>query len=98
MELTHDKVTAFPRVIAQVVKPFEYHTGHAKSVIGEVMEVRAVGVYGPDKYPISVHITIPPGCGIIPPIGDCITVTVERDTRSLEQISPNPPLDSVLDV
>jgi hypothetical protein len=74
-----DKTTTQLRVTGQKIVPFEYGPS---AHLGEAMEVRAAGTWKDEdgqEYPISVHITVPPGSAI-PPLhfGDPITVTVGR--------------------
>ena len=78
-----EQMTAYPRVVAEQIKPFEYASASGgKSIIGEVVEIKAVGVWGDADFPVSVHITVPPGCGITPFMGDCLKIVVSRDDRS----------------
>lgn len=69
------KIVVDLRVVSQAVKPFQYG-----KTIGEVLEVKAVGDWGGNdaEWPISLHITVPPGCGAIPVTGDSITVIVSQ--------------------
>jgi len=57
--------------------------------IGEAIEVKATGGWSridpracsstkDPIFPVSLHITVPPGCGVIPVVGDHLKVTVER--------------------
>lgn len=70
------------RVVGEAVKPFQYGLTNEgvplSQPAGEVVEVKATGVWGEYNWPMSLHITVPPGCGAIPVFGDDIKVTVER--------------------
>jgi hypothetical protein len=48
----------------------------------ETMEIKALGNWnsemGGTKYPVSLHLTAYPGCGVIPVIGDDIEITLTR--------------------
>lgn len=75
-----EKITAELRVTTLKVQPFAYKDGKGEMVGGETMEVRAAGFYEADgdHFPASLHIVTYPGHGIIPVIGDCVKITVER--------------------
>jgi hypothetical protein len=68
-----EEIVAHLRVTSQIIKPFQY-----SDTPGEVEEVKAVGVWGEHNWPISLHITVYPGCGVIPIFGDDLQVTVTR--------------------
>ena len=72
-----EEIVARPRVHRETIAPFKYPQGE-----GEVVEIRADGVWGEFSWPISVHITVPPGCGVVPPMGDCLKIVVTRDDSS----------------
>lgn len=79
------KITAELRVTTLRVQPFAYKDGKGEMVGGESMEMRAHGFWvdewDPGKqnhFPISLHAVVYPGHGVVPAIGDCVTVTVER--------------------
>ena len=63
------------RVVSEAVKPFSYFPDQPS---GEVIEVKATGVWGEHGYPVSLHITVMPGCGAIPLFGDELKITIER--------------------
>lgn len=72
------KITAELRVIGCAIKPFAYGED-----VGEVVVVKAEGEWLSEfpphpKYPVSLHITVYPGCGAIPVTGDKIRITVEQ--------------------
>ena len=56
----------------------------AGSQAAEVVQVKAVGEWAPETiapailYPISLHLTVYPGCGAIPVIGDEIRIAISR--------------------
>jgi hypothetical protein len=77
MQEETNAITAEARVLGQTIKPFEYGNTEV-SKLGEVLEVKAVGTWGEHHWPVSLHITVPPGCGAIPCTGDSVRVTVER--------------------
>jgi hypothetical protein len=76
-----DKITAEIRVTTLKVQPFAYKDGNGEMVGGESLEMRAAGFWT-DKdgnhYPASLHMIVYPGHEIIPAIGDCVNITVER--------------------
>lgn len=53
---------------------------------GETVEIRASGHWASQEnktaldimYPLSLHMTVYPGCGAIPVIGDDVLITIER--------------------
>jgi len=76
-------VTADLRVTNLNIKSFTYKgKGEEIDVEGEALEMRASGFWkeetGSDAFPISLHATVYPGHGVIPAIGDEITITVCR--------------------
>jgi hypothetical protein len=77
-----EKVTAVIRVTTLKVQPFAYKDGKGEMVGGESLEMRAAGFWVDDKtgdhYPTSLHMTVYPGHGIVPAIGDCVKISVER--------------------
>lgn len=88
-----EKVTASVRVTNLNVQPFAYRRDCSRGSEGEMMVggesvvLKASGFWEspnaaanaePDLYPVSVHITVYPGHGIIPALGDALTITVER--------------------
>lgn len=80
-----DMITAEIRVTSLKVQPFAYKDGKGEMVGGESLEVRAAGFWELDQddgskdcFPVSLHLTVYPGHPIIPAIGDCIKVSVER--------------------
>jgi hypothetical protein len=91
MKNTDERVEARLRVVSETIRRWDYT--HCKPAdgptqsdhIGEVLEVKAIGEWrsldedGPHTFPVSLHITVYPGCGVIPVIGDHICVTIERD-------------------
>lgn len=71
------------RVIGLKVKPFAYKDGKGEMVGGESMEMRANGFWVDEvgnHYPVSLHMTVYPGHGVIPAIGDCVKISVERSS------------------
>jgi hypothetical protein len=79
-----EKITAEIRVTSLKVQPFQYKDGKDEMVGGESLQMRAEGFWidesTDDHYPVSLHATVYPGHGVVPAIGDCVTVTVERKT------------------
>jgi hypothetical protein len=76
-----EKITAELRVTTLKVQPFSYRDGKGEMVGGESLEMRAAGFWIDDiqnHYPVSLHATVYPGHGVVPAIGDCVRVTVER--------------------
>ena len=87
-----EKVTAEVRVTNLNVQPFAYRRDCSRGSEGEMMMggesvvLKASGFWentsappGTDLYPVSVHLTVYPGHGIIPALGDTLKVTVERE-------------------
>lgn len=76
------KVLTELRVLSCVMKPFSYGVPDPNEPwtveVGEVNVVKAIGTWGECKWPVSLHITVPPGCGVIPHLGNGIKITVER--------------------
>ncbi len=77
-----EKITAQLRVTALKVQPFAYKDGKGEMVGGESLEMRASGFWVDDKngdhFPASLHVAVYPGHGVVPFIGDCVNVSVER--------------------
>jgi hypothetical protein len=83
--IMHDeKIEVVLRVKSCVIKPWQYNRLDPP---GECLEIKAEGgwvptadvVTGPGgELPVSLHITVYPGCGVVPVIGDCVQITVER--------------------
>jgi len=77
-----EKVTANIRVTGLKVQPFAYKDGKGEMVEGESLEMRAVGFWVDEKtkdhYPVSLHMTVYPGHSVVPAIGDCVKISVER--------------------
>ena len=75
-------VTAEIRVTTLKVQPFAYKDGKGEMVDGESLEMRAAGFWVDEKtndhYPVSLHMTVYPGHGVVPAIGDCVKISVER--------------------
>lgn len=70
-------LVVFPRVTSEIVKPFDF--GFENPVKGgEVVEIRATGFWSEFNFPVSIHMTVYPGCEVLPPLGDHLKVTVER--------------------
>ena len=78
--LSAGRIIAFPRVTSEVIKPFQYIAPEG-STTGEVVEIRASGEWSDGKYnyPISIHLTTYPGCGVVPFMGDNLKITLERE-------------------
>lgn len=80
-----EKITARVRVTDLNVRPFDYEV-EGKVEVGESVVVKASGHWKSDtsnpevfdQFPISLHMTVYPGCGIIPALGDNLSITVER--------------------
>ena len=71
------------RIISETIKPYGQNRAVALGCentdgFGDTVEVKAVGTWGTAQYPVSLHFTAYPGCGL-PPIGDHLLVTVERE-------------------
>ena len=78
-----EKITAELRVITLKVLPFPYRDGKGEGVGGESLEMRATGFWvdeSENHYPVSLHATVYPGHGVVPAIGDCVKVSVERSS------------------
>lgn len=80
-----EKVTAEIRVTGLKIQPFSYKDGKQEMIGGESLEMRAAGFWTderPDQqtqhYPVSLHMIVYPGHGVVPAIGDCVTISVER--------------------
>lgn len=75
-----ENITAELRVTAMKVQPFAYRDGKNEMVGGESLEMRAAGFWeeNDDLFPLSLHVTVYPGHGVVPAIGDNIRVTIER--------------------
>ena len=82
-----EKIVATLRVKSCVIKRSTYVDGNLGQTTGEILEVKAEGLWNPSEsekavfktdYPVSLHVAIYPGCGAIPMIGDNIKITVER--------------------
>ena len=90
----NEKITAILRVVGSTIKRWDYANNQPysesqhllPSVLGEAMEVRAVGEWeclDADevtklKFPMSLHVTVYPGCGAIPVTGNHIKVSFEQ--------------------
>jgi hypothetical protein len=81
-----EKVTAEIRVTGLKVQPFAYKDGKGEMVGGESLEMRAAGFWVDertgDHFPASLHMTVYPGHGVVPAIGDCVKISVERGYAS----------------
>jgi hypothetical protein len=76
-----EKITAEVRVTTLKVQPFAYKDGNGEPIGGESLEMRAAGFWvsdNGDHFPASVHATVYPGHDVVPAIGDCVTVSIER--------------------
>lgn len=74
-------ITAEIRVTGLKVQPFSYKDGKEEMVGGESLVMKAYGFWEDNdgnKYPTSLHMTVYPGHGVVPAIGDCVTISVER--------------------
>ena len=87
-----EKVTAEIRVTGLKVQPFAYKDGKGEMVGGESLEIRAAGFWidegnhqSPNLYPVSLHMTVYPGHGVVPAIGDCVKISVERISQQLKR-------------
>lgn len=83
--MEQDRIETEVRVTALKVLPFAYKDGKGEGIGGESMEMRAAGFWVleqpngvKDHFPISLHLTVYPGHVVIPAIGDCLRVSVER--------------------
>lgn len=77
-----EALTAEVRVTSQIIKPFTYKVEDIGMVGGESIELRASGFWkgdNEDHFPVSLHLTVYPGHGVIPEIGDCLTISVTRN-------------------
>lgn len=75
------QITAEVRVTSLKVQPFAYKDGKGELVGGESVEMRASGFWVSDEgdhFPVSLHATVHPGHGVVPALGDCVTLTIER--------------------
>ena len=75
------RITAQVRVTSLGVQPFAYKNGKGEIVAGESVEMRASGFWVSSKgdhFPISVHAAVDPGHGVVPALGDRVTLTIER--------------------
>lgn len=91
MQVSEDKIVGFLRVNSGAIKPFEFKAQCTPPVIGEVLEHKLNGDWDDryedprmaqaassyEKYPMSLHVTIPCGKGVIPCVGDYVKVTIE---------------------
>jgi hypothetical protein len=88
-----ETITAEVRVTNLNVQPFAFRRDCSRGSEGEMMVggesvvLKASGFWEdsspetetkPDQYPVSVHLTVYPGHGIIPVLGDTLKITVER--------------------
>lgn len=80
-----EKIETELRVKSCTIKPFSYSPESIEATPGEVLEIKAEGFWHSDlsdtkspRYPMSLHFTAYPGCGVVPVIGDNIQITVER--------------------
>jgi hypothetical protein len=77
------KIATEIRVTALKVQPFAYKDGKGEMVGGESLEMRASGFWKDEEsgnhFPVSLHVTVYPGHGIVPAIGDCVNISVERE-------------------
>jgi hypothetical protein len=77
------KVEAEIRVTTLKVQPFAYKDGKEEMIGGESLEMRASGFWEDNdgnKYPTSLHMVVYPGHGVVPAIGDCVKISVERSS------------------
>jgi hypothetical protein len=82
-----EKITAEVRVTNLNVQSFAYKDGKGEMIGGESVAIKASGYWidspedreGVDHYPISLHMIVYPGHGIIPALGDNLSITVERN-------------------
>jgi hypothetical protein len=82
-----DNVTAEIRVTGLKVQPFAYKDGNGEMVGGESLEMRAAGFWidegdhrAANHFPVSLHMTVYPGHDVVPAIGDCVKISVERSS------------------
>jgi hypothetical protein len=76
-----EKITAEIRVTSLRVQPFAYKDGKGEMVGGESMEMRAAGFWisdNGDHFPMSLHAMVHPGHAVVPAIGDCVKISIER--------------------
>jgi hypothetical protein len=75
-----EKITAELRVTTLKVQPFSYKDGNGEMVGGESVELRAFGFWEQDEdhFPVSLHMVVYPGHEVVPAIGDCVKISVER--------------------
>lgn len=76
-----EKITALLRVESGAIKPFTFRAQCNTAQVGEAMEFKSSGSWSdagyPDAYPVSFHITVPIGVGVIPVTGDFLKITIE---------------------
>jgi len=79
-----ESITAKLRVTNLNIKPFTYGLEHE----GECLELRASGTWSDsqDQFPISLHFTVFPGCGVAPMVGDHVVVTIAREDSRRQAI------------
>lgn len=82
------KVIAFPRVISAGIK---------ENQSPEVLEIKAKGYWkesgamqSSSSWPVSLHITVYPGCSVIPVTGDHLKITIERCSSEEEAANFHP--------
>lgn len=79
-----NEATATMRVKSLKVMPWPYATGapegETQTFYGEAVMVQSEGkiILDTGTYPISIHMTVPPGCGLVPPFGDDYRVIIQR--------------------
>jgi hypothetical protein len=91
MQNESSKIKLVARVIRAEIKKWDYDQHRLvdqnanpramtdpQQAASEVVEVRAVGEWGEQHFPVSLFITVYPGCGAIPVTGDHIAITVEQ--------------------
>jgi hypothetical protein len=88
MQNESSKIKLVARVIRAEIKKWDYSQHRlvdqnanpraTSQESGEVIEVRAVGEWGEQRFPVSLFITTMAGCGAIPVTGDHIAITVEQ--------------------
>jgi hypothetical protein len=80
-----EKITATVRVTDLNVRPFDYEV-EGKVEVGESVVIKAFGHWKSDtanpevcdQFPVSLHMTAYPGHGIVPALGDNLSIAVER--------------------
>jgi hypothetical protein len=80
-----EKITATVRVTDLNVRPFDYEV-EGKVEVGESVVIKASGHWKSDtanpevcdQFPVSLHMTVYPGHGIVPALGDNLSIAVER--------------------